>query len=258
MNKGGDGMFFEKGSFYLRDVFWLQRKPASTPAIGRSHSALSVRLQGSATFHTPEQTIRVEPGDIIFIPAGVDYHIDCTQEELIILHLDAHGDDFSKIEMIQPNNTDTVIELLQQLHRQWQERKPGYRCLCTAKMYELFALLESEAQLVSSKHALLEPGILYLNGHFDDPELTIGTLAEKCRISQVYFRRLFRQEYGLSPWEAIRQRRLQYAARLLANAECSVGQAAALCGFPDVKYFSTAFKTAYGVSPSAYKSGKRA
>ena len=250
-------MFFENGSFYLRDVFRLQRKPASTSAVGRSHSALSVRLQGSATFHTPKQTIRVEPGDIIFIPAGVDYHIDCTQEELIILHLDAYGDTFSKLEYIRPQNPEAIIELLQQLHHWWQERRPGYRNSCTARMHELFALLELEVQPVSRRYSLLEPGLLYLNSHFADPELTVGVLAEKCRISQVYFRRLYRQEYGISPREAIRQQRLQYAARLLGNAECSVGQAAALCGFPDVKYFSTAFKAAYGKSPSAYKSGRQ-
>ena len=250
-------MFFEKGSFYLRDVFWLQRKSASTPAVGRSHSALSVRLQGSATFRTPEQTVSVVPGDVIFIPAGVGYHIDCTQEELIILHLDAYGDTFSRLEHIRPQNPAALIELLQQLYHQWQERRPGYRNGCTARMHELFALLELDTQPASHRYSLLEPGVLYLNSHFADPELTVGVLAEKCRISQVYFRRLYRQEYGLSPAEAIRQLRLQYAAKLLANAECSVGQAAALCGFPDVKYFSTAFKAAYGKSPSANKSGRQ-
>ncbi len=250
-------MFFEKGSFYLRNVFRLQRKPSSTPAVGRSHSALSVRLQGSATFRTPEQTVSVVPGDVIFIPAGVDYHIDCTQEELIILHLDAYGETFSRLEHIHPQNSEAVMELLQQLHHQWQEQRPGYRNSCTARMHELFALLESESQPVSRRYALLEPGLLYLNSHFADPELTVGVLAEKCRISQVYFRRLYRQEYGLSPSEAIHRLRLQRAATLLANAECSVGQAAVLCGFPDAKYFSTAFKAAYGKSPSAYKSGRQ-
>lgn len=251
-------MFFHKSCFYLRDVFWLQRKPASSPAVGRAHSALSMRLQGSATFRTPEQTVCVEPGDIVYIPAGVDYHIDCTQEELIILHLDAYGQIDPRITVITPQNPQAARELLQQLYRQWHERRAGYRSLCTAKMHELFAMLEADVQPVSSRQALLEPGILYLNSHFADPELTVGILAERSRISQVYFRRLFRQEYGISPGEAIRQRRLQYAARLLANAECSVGQAAALCGFPEIKYFSTAFKSAYGVPPSAYKSGKRA
>lgn len=251
-------MFFHNSCFYLRDVFWLQRKASSTPAMGRSHSAISVRLHGSATFRTPEQTVRVEPGDLVFIPAGVDYHIDCTQEELIILHLDAYGQIDRKIEVLTPQNPDGVIDRLQQLYRLWQEQKPGYRSLCTAKMHELFAAIEEDSQSVSSSRALLEPGLVFLNSHFDDPTLTVGILAEKCRISQVYFRRLFRREFGISPWEAIRQRRLQHAATLLIHADCSVGQAAALCGFPDVKYFSTAFKAAFGISPSAYKAGKHA
>lgn len=247
-------MFFSKGSFYLRDVFWLHRKASSTPAIGRSHSAISVRLNGSARFCTPTQAVCVRPGDVIFLPAGLDYHIENSDEELIILHLDAHGVDFSKIDFLTPKDPGAVTDLLRELYRLWQQRLPGYRNLCTAKLYEIFALLETQEQAPKGKLALLEPGLLYLNAHFDDPELTVGQLAAACRISQVYFRRLFRELYGISPAAAIRQRRLRQAAKLLESTYYSVSEVAAMCGFPDVKYFSTAFKAAMGISPSAYKS----
>lgn len=249
-------MFFSTGSFYLRDVFWLHRKASSTPAIGRSHSAISVRLDGSARFYTHAQTVCVRPGDVIFIPAGLDYHIENSDEELIILHLDAHGVDFTKMDIITPTDPGAVTELLRELSRLWQQRLPGYRNLCTAKLYELFALLETQAQPAKGKSALLEPGLVYLNAHLEDPELTVGQLAAACRISQVYFRRLFRELYGTSPALAIRQRRLQQAARLLQTGYYSVSETARLCGFPDVKYFSTAFKAAMGTSPSAYMGGK--
>lgn len=246
-------MFFSKGSFYLQDVFWLHRKASSTPAIGRSHSAISVRLQGSACFYTPSQTVCVHPGDVIFIPAGLDYHIENSDEELIILHLDAHGVDFSKIDILTPKDPGAVTQLLRELYGLWQQRLPGYRNLCSAKLYELFALLEIQEQAPKGKLALLEPGLLYLNAHFDDPALSIGILAQQCRISQVYFRTLFKQRFGISPAQAIRQRRLQQAAKLLKSAYYSVSEVAAMCGFPDVKYFSTAFKAAMGISPSEYK-----
>lgn len=246
-------MFFQQGSFYLRDVFWLHRKQSITLAAGRSHSAISVRLQGHASFRTENGTFCVSPGDVIFIPAGVDYWIENSDEELIILHVDAHGCDLSQIETITPQSPGAILELLRELCRQWQQRRPGYRNHCTAKMHEMFALLETQPQTPEGKFSLLEPGVLYLNAHFDDPELTVAVLAEKCRISQVYFRALFKQRYGLSPVQAIRQRRLQQAAKLLESAYYSVNEVAAMCAFPDVKYFSTTFKAAMGVSPSEYK-----
>ena len=245
-------MFYAEGTFSIRDVFWIKQKSCSSPATGRTHSALSVRLQGSALFRSQGREICVNPGDVIFIPAGVDYWIDHDEEELIILHLDASVQ-FSGIEVLTPQDTGSVLSLLKELFRLWKQQQPGYRNLCTAKLYELFALLQTQTQAPKGKFALIEPGVIYLNGHFDDPALTVETLAGQCGISQVYFRALFKERFGTSPVQAIRQRRLQQAAKMLSSGYYTVNEAAALCGFPDVKYFSTAFKSAYHTTPSEYK-----
>lgn len=250
-------MFWEHTAFYLRDVFWLKRKQSHTLAAGRTHSAISIRLQGQTTFRTGDRIYRVQPGDVSFIPAGVDYRIENSDEELIILHVDAYGDFSRRITVLTPQNSGQIMDLFRELYRQWQRQGPGCRSLCTARLYEIFAHLERERQPErSGKFALLEPGLQYLNAHLEDPELNIGQLADACRISQVYFRRLFKELYGISPALAIRQRRLQQAAKLLEAGYYSVTETARLCGFPDVKYFSTAFKTAMGTSPSAYLRGK--
>lgn len=247
-------MFWRNASFYLRDTFRIERKRSHTQAVGRTHSAISVRLRGRTVFRTGEGSLCVEPGDVLLIPAGVDYWIDNSDEELIILHVDAYGEIPRRLQRFSPQNPGQVMERFRQLHQRWQMQEPGCRSVCTAMLYEIFASLDRE-QAPAGKFALLEPGIRCLNDRLGDPSLNVRQLAEACRISQVYFRRLFREFYGCSPAAAIRRRRLQRAAKLLESTDYSVAEVASMCGFPDVKYFSTAFKSDMGATPSGWRRG---
>ncbi len=55
-----------------------------------------------------------------------------------------------------------------------------------------------------------------------------------------------------SPKEYIQNKRLNLAKHLLETSEDSIGNVAYESGYSDPKYFSTAFKKKYGVSPSDY------
>ena len=45
---------------------------------------------------------------------------------------------------------------------------------------------------------------------------------------------------------------MKKAASLLREKKYTIGEVAYLVGFPNAKYFSTAFKKYYGVSPSLF------
>ena len=82
--------------------------------------------------------------------------------------------------------------------------------------------------------------------------VSVAALAELTFVSESYFRRLFRQVYGLSPCRYIRTMRIEMATALLESGECTVSEAAERVGFSDEKYFSREFRHLKGVSPSAY------
>ena len=71
-------------------------------------------------------------------------------------------------------------------------------------------------------------------------------------MTEVYFRKLFKEEYGISPQKYIIGLRLQNAAGLMATGYYSLKEVAAMSGYQDYRYFSVEFKRKYGVSPSAY------
>jgi AraC-like DNA-binding protein len=87
--------------------------------------------------------------------------------------------------------------------------------------------------------------------YFED--LDVDDLARAAGLSRAHFSREFRRAFGESPHGYLLTRRLERAAGLLRTTDHSV---AAICmdvGLASVGSFTTSFKRAYGVTPTAYR-----
>jgi AraC-like DNA-binding protein len=62
--------------------------------------------------------------------------------------------------------------------------------------------------------------------------------------------RCFRMVYGMTPFEYLRNRRLETAMDLLMDGRMNVAQAAYAVGFSCPSYFTKAFKKYFGHLPS--------
>lgn len=86
---------------------------------------------------------------------------------------------------------------------------------------------------------------------------TPDQLAEIAGLSEKYFRRIFKRQYGQTPASYQTKIRLEYARFLLAESGQSVKQVAQATGYPDPYSFSKQFKQWMGYPPSDYRSGVR-
>ena len=82
---------------------------------------------------------------------------------------------------------------------------------------------------------------------------TISELAEYCEISPTYFKRMFRECFGIQPHRYIIQRRLEKSKEVLARTDWSISHIAESMGFASSSRFSDTFKKEYGYLPSAYR-----
>lgn len=76
-------------------------------------------------------------------------------------------------------------------------------------------------------------------------------LARTVGLSRSKLQRCFYRVYGVSPFEYLRNHRLQMAMRLLQSGEINVTEAALHVGYANQSYFAKAFKTMFGVAPGA-------
>lgn len=88
----------------------------------------------------------------------------------------------------------------------------------------------------------------------EDPEFSINNLCAKLGMSRSSLYNKLKALTDQAPNDFIRIIRLKKAAELLRSRRYNISEVAAMTGFPDSSYFSTAFKRQYGMSPRKYLS----
>ena len=85
----------------------------------------------------------------------------------------------------------------------------------------------------------------------------LHALARDAGVHPVHLSRAFRQQFGCSPGEYLRQRRIDRACTELAETERSISVIALDAGFASPSHFATAFRAAMGMSPGDYRTAAR-
>ena len=246
-------MIFENEFQLLQilDVVTLDQRNLNRHNTPNDYDALSFRLHACDSLQTEHQTLQLGDNALTFVPHGLDYHRITKYAKLIAIHFNAvnyvpHG-----IEVYEPCDPVRIQSLFEKALACWNGKKDGYRYLCSSILYEIFEICHQQfaPKKIPSK---IEPGVSYILEHWNDPGLTVSDAAQKANMSEVYFRKLFREEYGTTPKRYIINLRMQNAVSLLDTNYFSLQEVAERSGYTDYKHFSVEFKRIKGCSPSDY------
>ena len=106
--------------------------------------------------------------------------------------------------------------------------------------------------------AAVDECIDIINNEFRDPLLSVDTISDRLLLNKTYLGRTYKKRTGISISNAITDRRLEEAARLLIETDSSVKQISAECGLTASSgYFATIFKKKYGMTPAEYRVQQR-
>jgi AraC-like DNA-binding protein len=83
--------------------------------------------------------------------------------------------------------------------------------------------------------------------------LDVPALARAARLSPAHFSREFRRAFGETPHQYLLTRRLERAAALLRNTDRTVAEICFDVGLRSVGSFTTSFRRAFDLSPTAYR-----
>ena len=247
-------MFFEKEFLNLNilDVLKLNQGNRDAYNIGRSFNAISFRFRSDTVLKTKSEEYTVLDNYISLVPSGLDYRRISKEDELIVIHFDAPTVSSNKIEAFLPREPRKYIELFSEAYEIWEKKEAGYKYKCGAKLLEIFAECYSENLTPNEKKSPISDSVEYLQKNFSNSTVTVGDIASKSFMSEVYFRKLFKAEFGISPKKYIIKLRMQKAISLINAGYYSLKEIAEMCGYTDYKYFSVEFKEMIGCSPSEY------
>lgn len=107
--------------------------------------------------------------------------------------------------------------------------------------------------VVTSKDELfLQKVIAIVEERMTDPQFNIDAVAEMLNMARATFFKKFKSLTQQAPVEFIRDMRLKRAKQYLDAGMGNITEIAYSVGFSSAKYFSTCFRTYYGISPSDY------
>lgn len=244
-------MFYENKdcAYRILGVYHVYRDPRNVLTKARNYIGFAYRIQGCNTFSFGEDDVYAGDGSVVYLPKGVAFRNKSEgPEELVIAHLQPFGNSCKDYGVLP--NLHTLEPLFRKLLSTWEA---GDYNRSMEVLYSIFHALQEARQPEQAIPPVIAPGVHRIRQHFRDPRLTVAQAAKACFISEVYFRRVYRQHFGISPLQDILRLRFDYAAGLLRSGYYSVEQTARMSGFSDVKYFRTAFTKHFGKTPTQHK-----
>lgn len=247
-------MFFGSADISVRllSVLDLSWESMNAKALGRPYHALSFRKSGGAEFTFENETVTVNAGELVFVPAFREYFIKSGAEKLTVVHFLTDEKMTENIIKFVPENPKYFEKKFNELFDLQTKKQPGYEHACKSILYKIFYEIEKKCVSPSENGDKTAEIIDYIHENFSSGELNIGTLAEMYGMSDTYFRKLFKQTMNTTPLKYINRLRAEHAVELLQSKYYTVGEAADKCGFENVYYFSLFIKKETGLTPSEH------
>lgn len=200
------------------------------------------------------RVMHTEGNSLFYLPKGSSYDVKMLQiGGCYAINFDADiGDEPFSIHL---RNAEALRQSFRAATDAWRQHDERGRILAMRAVYDAVYRMQTEQHkgYVSGMQAtLIAPAVTAINDRFTENNLTVADLASLCGVSEVYFRRLFSNSFGVSPKEYMIQKRMDYAKILLRSGDFSVAEVALMCGYAEACHFSREFSKRTGMPPSQY------
>ncbi len=193
----------------------------------------------------------LKEGDLLFAPKGSKYigiytedntEVKVIQFDIINGELPAYLSKPVKIDLPQAKDSLNAFFVPQGVS---STRHPFYYLSC---LYHLLWQIDSLYSDIPHKYKRLKNALDDMAENYFRNE-SIAYYAKLCDMSEVNFRRLFREYKGVSPIAYRNDLRLGSAQAMLQSGEYNVSEVAEACGFSNLSFFIRLYKKKFGYTP---------
>lgn len=117
---------------------------------------------------------------------------------------------------------------------------------------ERFCVQHTKAEQVTANKMRTQL-MAYIGENFNNKNLSLSVIADHLNTSVYVATRLFKETTGKNFKEYVVDKRMEYAAELLKSTSHKVTEISNMAGFENAEYFSSLFKTKYGMTPTQYR-----
>lgn len=243
-----------------------------------SHSAIEIILpdRGMSVYQVQEDVYKVQPGEILIIPSGVQHALTEppeTMRNLLLFEPNVFSSlrDMPDLDMMMQRPIHLhdggelhrrAREVLDQAVACYLARELMWNTQCYSYILQLYALLgrhylhatvpQRETVRRSIDPAIMNSALTYINEHYMD-DISLELVAVFAGFSKYYFSRMFKQFSGLPFSEYLTRKRLNVAADLLVRTNQPIREIAVASGFGSMATFNRTFREHKNCTPSQFR-----
>ena len=151
----------------------------------------------------------------------------------------------------QRETLEAYLKLLDSFHEGSGEEKPVSEEMTATRGTVGYAT--APTRLSEADDAFMQKVMEFVNSHISDADVTIDDMAAAVATSRSGLNRKMKSLLGVTPADFLKESRMKRAAAMLIATDLPVKEIAFDCGFSDLNYFGKCFKSAYSLSPTAYR-----
>ena len=224
----------------------------------RKSFGVSFALSGQLIYHHNGKKYISKENRVVFFPKGASYTIECQQKGVFTL-IDFETDEpsaFSEFMSVGITPDPAFLHDHTELEKLFLFKNPDLHAHSLSLFYSILSKVISNSDKLGL-YPTLRPAVEYMQNNIGSADISNKLLAEKANISVVYFRKLFKECYGISPGQYMLKIKIDKAKQLLKTGTLTVTEISAKCGYSNVYHFCEIFKKKTGMTPTEYRKKKR-
>lgn len=276
----GDIRFHLRLHEMTKEPLW----PEPVPPHWHEEYEFLVITRGTGTACLNTRTMHIEPGDILFINAGIVHSFRGDEKNPLAFYaldfgrelISSYGNDDIQQKYIsrQANGELIFRDHFKKDDAMWpyiEEPLEEIRTLCSKEMAknELlikanllriwhYLCLDAEATSFTLKKKddervrLIKQILQYIQENYEK-NVTLGELAEVFHMSEGQFCRFFKSQVGMTAIEYLNYYRIGVACDMLKDGILQISEVATECGYNNISYFNRTFRRYMNCTPGEYQ-----
>ncbi|RDH41972.1 AraC family transcriptional regulator [Zooshikella ganghwensis] len=229
---------------------YLSIRAYSRQRKGHSHHyhQLVLPLRGAINIEVEDYSGKVVPGECVIIRSGEIHHFTANEEaRFVVADMSKLPENISQSEQLIFSINSPLISYLSFIEEQLEYQ---VNTEIEKIMFSTFEMLLAEQTLLKQTDRRIRLVLEYVLENLAE-KLVINELAKIACLSPTQFKKLFKDQMGLSVLQYITKVRMEKAKALLIHTDYPVQIVAEQVGYTDLSSFSRRFLSFYGLTPSA-------
>ncbi|MBE7053207.1 MAG: helix-turn-helix transcriptional regulator [Ruminococcaceae bacterium] len=229
---------------------------------GRFSDAFIYIISGSCKYEFADKSeFTVNGGDILYLAKDAKYKMNVLSDiyKYVCCNFDFDLNETCQSNVYTPKNSSSVENLFYRLLKLYISSLPSSNAECLSILYSIYSDVISTSQSTyidkEAKNKVLSAKE-FIDACLKDVSLSVSIVSDNLNISEVYFRKLFKSQYGISPSQYIINKRIENAKHLMKHQYLTLEECALQSGFSSLQYFCRIFKKLTGITPSQYRKNK--